>query len=239
MLYRFPTAATLVALRLDLLEHARRKLVLGYAHAMSTAVPTGLDDAVCRSSALTLLTDLLLLPLELGCPPVVKIAQGNTNLDFDVGAFAYAVAAKVSAAAEETTEEVEWIMMLAPASLLPLLETFVPILVVYFARFGINQGLIGFGYFYKLLLGSVVAAVAWPMLAACRKEHNLRINTAQTYGFLSGWNFLDSCRYADLICLSLACLSMPKIYCMSEYDGIGNQTYKQQKTVYLVVVLCA
>lgn len=66
--------------------------------------------------------------------------------------------AKVAAAAEEPAEQIEWIVVLTSASLLALLETFVSVLVVYFAGFGVNQGFVGLGYFDKLLFGSIIAA---------------------------------------------------------------------------------
>ena len=47
----------------------------------------------------------------------------------------------------------------AAASLLALLESFVTVLVVDFAGFGFGEGFVCFCYFYKLLLGCIIASV--------------------------------------------------------------------------------
>lgn len=152
-------AAALVALRLDLLEHARRKLVLRDAHTVSSTVPTGVNDAVSRAGAAALLADMLFLPLELGRPAVVEVAQGDADLHLDVGAAPHAMAAEVTASAEEPAEEVKRIVVTAAASLLSLLQTLVAILVVDLAGLRIDEGFVGFGDFDKLVLGGIVAPV--------------------------------------------------------------------------------
>lgn len=133
MLDHFAPSTTLVALRLDLLEHARRKLVLGDPHTMSTAVSTRFNNAVSRARPIAFLADLLLVPLKLCCAPVVEVAQRDANLDLDVGSLTYTVSAEMTAAAKETTEQVERVVVVAAAALLALLQTLVAVLVVYLA----------------------------------------------------------------------------------------------------------
>lgn len=152
-------AAALVALGLDLLEHARRELVLRDPHAVPAAVPTRVDDAVGRARAAALLADVLFLPLELGRPAVVEVAQRDADLNLDVGAAPHAMAAEVTASAEEPAEKVEWVVMAASTALLSLLQTLVAILIVDLAGLGVDEGFVGFGDFDELVLGSIVAAV--------------------------------------------------------------------------------
>ena len=67
---------------------------------------------------------------------------------------------KVPAAAEEAGEEVEWIVASSAAALvLALLQAFVAVLVVDFARFGVGEGFVGFGDFDEFLFGGFIAAV--------------------------------------------------------------------------------
>jgi hypothetical protein len=49
-------------------------------------------------------------------------------------------------------------MVLLAAALLALLETFVPVLVVDFAGFGVGEGFVGFGYFDEFLFGCFVVS---------------------------------------------------------------------------------
>lgn len=62
----------------------------------------------------------------------------------------------MAAAAEEAREEVEGVMVLLPATLLALLDAFMAILVVDFARLRVGKGFVGFGNFDEFLLGSLV-----------------------------------------------------------------------------------
>jgi len=87
------------------------------------------------------------------------------------------------AAAEEAREQVEGVMVLLAAALLPLLKAFVPVLVVDFAGLGIRESFVGFGHFDELLFGCVVVS-----------GESVRVNWGTweegIYGFLSGWYFL-------------------------------------------------
>lgn len=152
-------AAALVALRLDLLEHARRELVLRDPHAVSATVPTRVDDAISRARAAAFLADVLLLPLELGRPAVVEVAQGDADLDLDVGTAPHAMAAEVTTTAEEPAEKVKWVVMAAAAALLSLLQTLVAVLIVDLAGLGVDKGFVGFGDLDKLVFGSIIAPV--------------------------------------------------------------------------------
>jgi hypothetical protein len=100
-----------------------------------------MHDAVGRAGPLARLADLLLVPLELGRAAVVEVAQGDGHLDFHVVPAPLArLVAVVAAAAEEAAEEVEWVVPAAAAAalLLALLETFVAVLVVDLAGFGVG-----------------------------------------------------------------------------------------------------
>lgn len=107
-----------------------------------------------RSRALALLANLLLVPLKLGRAPVVEVAEGDADLELDVGTASLArLVAKVAAAAEEAGEEIEGVVMLLAAALLALLEAFVTVLVVDLAGFGVDEGFVGFRDFDELVVG--------------------------------------------------------------------------------------
>jgi hypothetical protein len=136
------TAATLVTLGLDLLVHAGSQLVLDDSDSVAATVSARLNNTIGRSSAVTFLADLLLLPLELGLATVIKVAQGNANLDLNV------VAARLSplvvaASTEEAAEQVKGVVV-ASASLLPLLQSLMAILVINLSRLGIDESFVGF-----------------------------------------------------------------------------------------------
>jgi len=126
-----------VALHLDLRDHAGSDLVPHHPGAVAVAAVARVDHAVGRPGALALVADLLLLPLELGRPAVVKVAQRDADLDLDVGAAALARLAKVPAPAKESGKEVEGVMV-PSAALLALLEALVPVLVVDLAGLGVG-----------------------------------------------------------------------------------------------------
>lgn len=107
--------------------------------AVPVAAVALVDHPVGRPGALALVADLLLLPLELGRPAVVKVPQGDSDFDLDVGAAALARLAEVPAPAEESRKEVEGVVMpSARAALLALLEALVPVLVVDLAGLGVR-----------------------------------------------------------------------------------------------------
>jgi len=105
MLNGLAAAAAAVAVHLHLLDHAGCYLVPLDAHAVAVAVAARLDLAVGRARSVALLADLLLVPLELGRPAVVEVAQRDADLDLDVGALPLAgLVSEVAAAAEEAAE---------------------------------------------------------------------------------------------------------------------------------------
>ncbi len=71
---------------------------------------------------------------------------------------------EVPGAPEEAREEVEGVVVLAVAALLVLREPVVPILVVDFARFGLDEGFVGFGYRDEVVVGLVVVSGGWVSL---------------------------------------------------------------------------
>ncbi len=88
---------------------------------------------------------------------VVEILQWNTDSDFHVRSSSLASSmTEMSASAEEPGKEVEGVVVLAAASLLPLFEAFVSVLVVNFAGFRVREGLISFCYLNELLLGGSI-----------------------------------------------------------------------------------
>lgn len=102
-------------------------------------------------------------------------------------------------------------MLLVPATLSVLLQAFVAVFVVDLAGLGVGKGFISLCDFDELLLRSLVATNICQTLEGSRKIE-LQIKCQATYGFLSGWNFLLRDRYARLMSLVDACLSMPKSY---------------------------
>lgn len=117
---------------------------------------------------------------------------------------------EVAAAAEEAGEEIERVMLAGLTTLFVLVEAIVPVLVVDAPGFCRGEGVVGFGYRNEFVMGGVVTSVSFeisaqwePKLRRRDCQQNLRTN-----GFLSGWYFLLSVRYARLISLSDADLSM-------------------------------
>ena len=90
----------------------------------------------------------------------IKIFQRNANSNFHIGTSSLPwLVAKVTAATKEAGEEVEWIMVVSSASLLSLLQSFMSILIVDFAGFGVRESFISFCYFHELLFCGVIASV--------------------------------------------------------------------------------
>jgi hypothetical protein len=96
---------------------------------------------------------------------------------------------EMSAAAKEAGEEIEWVMvLLLPPAAFVLLEAFMAVLVVDFASLRIGEGFVGRGDFDKFLLGRLVAA------GNVSFEYIYMGKVKRTYGFLSGWYFLERTR---------------------------------------------
>jgi hypothetical protein len=159
MLNRLALTRTLLAMRLHLLEQARRKLMLLYPDAAPTTKITRLNMSILRSRPLTRRANRLLLNRKLRLAPVVKVAQRNRNTHFHVGTPPLAaVVPEVAWAAEEAAEEVEGVVVLAgPAALLVLRDALVAVLVVDFAGFFVAEDVVGVGYFDEFLGGGFVA----------------------------------------------------------------------------------
>jgi hypothetical protein len=90
------------------------------------------------------------------------------------------------------------------AALLVLLNTVVAVLIVDFASLFFAENFVGFGYLDKLLARLLVTTGICQL--GCVEV--LRV-FGWTYGFLSGWYFLLSVRYAFLISRSEASFLMP------------------------------
>ena len=65
---------------------------------------------------------------------------------------------EVAATAEEAREEVEGVVLAGLAALLVLVEALVAVLVVDAPGFGGGEGVVGFGYCDKFVMGGVVAS---------------------------------------------------------------------------------
>ena len=92
--------------------------------------------------------------------------------------------AEMPAATEESREEVEWVMMVATAALLPLLQAFMAVLVVDLAGLGVGESFVRLCYLDELLLGGGIPTAGLLVQAL------IRIREGGQYGFLSGWYFL-------------------------------------------------
>lgn len=99
---------------------------------------------------------------------------------------------EMTAAAEKSAEKIEGVVVLATATLLPLLQALVAVLVVDFARLGVDEGFVSFGDFDELLFRGVIATEGGKESAGVVGEERKRRYSMPTYGFLSGWNFLES-----------------------------------------------
>lgn len=118
----------------------------------------------------------------------------------------------MAGAAEEAREEVERIVAAAgAATLLVLGEAFVAVLVVDLSCFGRGEGVVGVGDLDELLGCGVIATVPQRNQLRIRKVFSLDVGKfvgrGRAYGFLSGWYFLLSSRYAFFISRSEADLS--------------------------------
>ena len=113
---RLALATAMVARALHLLEDTGSEHMLLDTNTVSATDITLLDNAISAARALASRADGLLLDGKLQLIPVVKVAQRHRNPHFHVRPAPLAAAAKVPAAAEESAEQVEGIVMPAPAS---------------------------------------------------------------------------------------------------------------------------
>jgi len=141
----FAGAAALVALHLNLLEHAGGQLVAYDPGALSIATAASVHLAVGGTCARAVLANLLLVPFELGGAPDIEVAEGDSDLDLEVLAPPLLLV-EVATAAEEAAEDVKRVVGVEPAAalLLMLLQPLVAILVVDAPAFGVAEGLVGF-----------------------------------------------------------------------------------------------
>ena len=91
----------------------------------------------------------------------VEILEGYLDGCFHVTAAALASVAKVTAAAEETGEEIEGVVVVAAcvASLLVLLQSFVAVLIVYPSGLLVGERFVGFSDFDKLLMCRFISSI--------------------------------------------------------------------------------
>jgi len=144
---------------LKLLKHSRSELALHDAYTMAATSMTGINLSICASSAFASFTDVLLLPGELGCGAVIKVAEGDFDTDFDIMSSGFArCSSEVAVTTEKAAEEIEGIMTTTTtSSLAALLNTLVAVLVVDFAHFLVAQDIVGFGNFDELIVCCIVA----------------------------------------------------------------------------------
>ena len=139
MLNGLSLTTTSIAGNLHLLENSWCKHVLLDLYSMSTTYVAGIDLAICTSGAFALVADLLSFELEFRGVAVVEVSKRDAYSYFHVWSTSLSLlVSEMSAASEESGEQIEWIMVSSsPASLLPLLEPLMSVLVVYFPRFRI------------------------------------------------------------------------------------------------------
>lgn len=106
------------------------------AHSVSITVAAGLYGTISRARAVAFFANLLFLPLELGIPAIVEIAQSNTDFDLNVMS-ARLSSLVVATSAKETTKQVKWVVVVS-ATLTALLQAIVSVLVVYLSRLWID-----------------------------------------------------------------------------------------------------
>jgi hypothetical protein len=153
-------AAALVAVHLDLLEEAWRKLLSLYYHTAAWTLVASIYVTICRTRALTCRTNSLLFDCELRLAPVVEVAEGYRDPYLHVWSFSLALlSTKVSWATEEAREEVEWIATaLSPSStIFVLLDALMAILVVYLSLLLAAEDLVRLGDVYELLVCGIVS----------------------------------------------------------------------------------
>lgn len=154
MLDSFPLPTTRIARNLYLLEDTWRKHVFLDLDPMPVTSMARIHLSIRTPASFALLANHLFLKLKFCGMTVVEILQWNTDSDFHVRSTSLASSmAEMSASAEEPGKEVEGVVVLAAASLLPLFEAFVSVFVVDFAGFGVREGFVSFCYLDKLLLG--------------------------------------------------------------------------------------
>jgi hypothetical protein len=148
--------AALIALHLHLLEHAWGELMADNLDAVALAGGASVDMAVGGTGTVALLAHMLLIPLEFGRAPVVKVSERNGNLDVGIVA-ASLLLAEVATSTEETVEDVEGIVVSATtALLLVLLQTLVAILVVDATAIGVAESFVRLRNLDELVVRSLV-----------------------------------------------------------------------------------
>jgi uncharacterized integral membrane protein len=154
---------TFITLHLHLLEHPRRKHMFLNNHATSIAPITGHNMAILGSSSLARITNLLLLNEEVDLAPIVEIPQRQRRPHFHVrSATVSRRVARVSAPAEESREQIEWVVTTAGClTFAVLLHSVVTVLVVYFAQRAGREYIVGVCYFDEFLAGCIIAAKRW------------------------------------------------------------------------------
>lgn len=125
------TSTTCVAVSLNLLENTWCQHMFFDHHSVPVADTASVNLSILRTRTFAFLTYLLFLELKLGCVSIIEIPQRNRNSDFHIRPTAYSsLVTKMSTATKEFREEVKWIMSVLSSILLPLLQSFMPILIV-------------------------------------------------------------------------------------------------------------
>jgi hypothetical protein len=97
--------------------------------------------------------------LKLGGVAIVKVFQGDSNPNFHIWTSSLPrLVAKVTAATEEAGEEVKWVVVVSSTTTLSLLQSFMPILIVDFAGFGVGESFVSFCHFHELLFCGIIAS---------------------------------------------------------------------------------
>ena len=105
MLDRFPLAPACIACHLHLLEDARCKHVFLDLHTMSITNMASIHLSISTSTSLALLSNHLILQLELGGMAIVEILQRNAHTNFHIRTSSLTTSmSEMSSATEEPRE---------------------------------------------------------------------------------------------------------------------------------------
>jgi len=159
MLDCLPLPTARIASNLHLLEYSWCKHVFLDLDSVAITGMTSIHLSIRTSAPVTFITYLLFLQLKLGRVSIVEISQRDANSNFHIRTTSLSrLMAEMSTSAEESREQIEWIMVVSATSLCSLFQPFMSILVVDLARFRVREGFVCFCYFDELLFCGVVAS---------------------------------------------------------------------------------
>ena len=129
-------------------------------HPVPAALVTRVALPIFRARTLTRLADDLLLHLEVVVRTSIEVSQRDMYLDLHIRTSSLSTP-KVSATAEEATEQIERIVPVSSPlpALLMLLHSLVAVLVVDLPYFSVDKDIVSFGYFDEFLVRRLIVRV--------------------------------------------------------------------------------